>query len=290
MRLKGREGEGERLPVISILGTKGGVGKSTVAMGLAIWITKLKPEQWTLLIDGDMHVQTIGLKMCPVTDVTLADVLDGGKPIEEAVYQCELEADGKPLFPRLAILPAGGRFLPVMRGNPLEFISEMKRKFDAIITKLRRMFTYIIVDTPASMSFEHLILTSIADRVLYVCEPNDDSIEATRVTAVELKKFMNVESLGVVLNRVPRNVDEKIWVKKASKIDRVLGVIYEDEAVGEAFRENLPVVAVAPDAPSSRAMLEITHKILEMEIKPTKVSTKIDRALRQTAKELGSTE
>jgi len=274
------------LAIISILGTKGGVGKSTVAMGLAIWMSKMLPDRWILLIDGDMHVQTIGLKMCPVTDVTLAEVLDEGKPVEEAVYQCELEADGKPLFPRLAILPAGGRFLPAMRGNPLEFISETKRKFDAIVSKLRRMFSYIIVDTPASMSFEHLILTSIADRVLYVCEPNDDSIEATRVTAVELKKFMNVESLGVVLNRVPPRVDERVWIKKASRIDRVLGVIHEDESVGEAFRQNLPVVAVAPDSPASRALGEIARKVLEVEIKPTKVSSKIDRALQQTAKEV----
>ncbi len=274
------------MAIISILGTKGGVGKSTVAMGLAIWMSKMLPDRWILLIDGDMHVQTIGLKMCPVTDVTLAEVLDEGKPVEEAVYQCELEADGKPLFPRLAILPAGGRFLPAMRGNPLEFISETKRKFDAIVSKLRRMFSYIIVDTPASMSFEHLILTSIADRVLYVCEPNDDSIEATRVTAVELKKFMNVESLGVVLNRVPPRVDERVWIKKASRIDRVLGVIHEDESVGEAFRQNLPVVAVAPDSPASRALGEIARKVLEVEIKPTKVSSKIDRALQQTAKEV----
>jgi MinD-like ATPase involved in chromosome partitioning or flagellar assembly len=274
------------LAIISILGTKGGVGKSTVAMGLAIWMSKMQPDRWILLIDGDMHVQTVGLKMCPVTDVTLAEVLDEGKPVEEAVYQCELEADGKPLFPRLAILPAGGRFLPAMRGNPLEFISETKRKFDAIVSKLRKMFSYIIVDTPASMSFEHLILTSIADRVLYVCEPNDDSIEATRVTAVELKKFMNVESLGVVLNRVPPRVDEKVWIKKASRIDRVLGVIHEDESVGEAFRQNLPIVAVAPDSPASRALEEIARRVLEVEIKPTKVSSKIDRALQQTAKEV----
>jgi MinD-like ATPase involved in chromosome partitioning or flagellar assembly len=274
------------LPVISILGTKGGVGKSTVAMGIAIWMSKMQPDRWILLIDGDMHVQTIGLKMCPVTDVTLAEVLDGGKPVEEAVYQCELESNGKPLFPKLAILPAGGRFLPAMRGNPLEFISETKRKFDSIVTKLRKMFSYIIVDTPASMSFEHLILTSIADRVLYVCEPNDDSIEATRVTAVELKKFMDVESLGVVLNRVPLRVDERVWIKKASRIDRVLGVVPEDESVGEAFRENLPVVAVAPDSPASRALREITRRVLEVEIKPTTVSSKIDRALRETAKEV----
>jgi len=89
-----------------------------------------------------------------------------------------------------------------------------------------------------------------------------------------------------VLNRVPPRVDERVWIKKASRIDRVLGVIHEDESVGEAFRQNLPVVAVAPDSPASRALGEIARKVLEVEIKPTKVSSKIDRALQQTAKEV----
>ena len=155
-----------------------------------------------------------------------------------------------------------------------------------MISAVSTRFDHVIIDTPASTSPEHLLLTAAANGVIHVVEPNDDSIEATRVTAVELKKFMNVESLGVVLNRVPPRVDERVWIKKASRIDRVLGVIHEDESVGEAFRQNLPVVAVAPDSPASRALGEIARKVLEVEIKPTKVSSKIDRALQQTAKEV----
>lgn len=269
-----------------MLGTKGGTGKSTVAMGIAIWAAKLRPKQWTLLIDGDMHVQTIGLKMCPVTDVTLAEVLEKDKPVEEAIYLCELEARGKPLFDHLAILPAGGRFLPAMRGNPLDFINQTKRRFDGMLASLRKRFPLIIVDTPASMSFEHLILTAIADGIVYVCEPNDDSIEATKLTADGLKEFMDVRPLGVVINRMPGHVDEKIWTKKAGKITRVLGVVPDDDAVGEAFRENLPIVAVAPDCQASRAMEDITRKLIETKVKPTKLPEKLERALRETAREV----
>jgi len=276
----------DAISVISVLGTKGGTGKSTVAMNLAIWAAKLRPKQWTLLIDGDMHVRTVELKMCPVTDVTLAEVLEEDKPPEEAIYLCELEVQGKPLFPNLAILPAGGRFLPAMRGNPLDFIDRTKRKFDRILAKLRKRFPLVIVDTPASMSFEHLILTAIADRVIYVCEPNDDSIEATKLTAEGLKEFIDVQPLGVVINRMPAHIDEKGWTKKARKIGKVLGVVPEDDAVGEAFRENLPVAAVAPESPSGRAMREITDKVIGAKVKPTKLPKKLGRAIRATAEEI----
>lgn len=273
-------------PTENFVGGLGGVflHNSTIAMGIAIWAAKLRPKQWTLLIDGDMHVQTIGLKMCPVTDVTLAEVLEKNKPVEEAIYLCELEMHGKPLFDHLAILPAGGRFLPAMRGNPLDFINQTKRKFDGILASLHKRFPLVIVDTPASMSFEHLILTAIADRIVYVCEPNDDSIEATKLTADGLKEFMDVQPIGVVINRMPAHVGEKIWVKKASKIAPVLGVVPEDDAVGEAFRENLPVVAVAPDCQASRAIEKIARQVIETKVRPTELPEKLERALRETAK------
>ena len=91
----------------TIVGTKGGVSKSTLAMGLSIWISRLKPKQHVLLIDGDPHIRSAELKMCPVSDVKLVDVLAGEKSWEDAVYQCELASEGKALFPNLAVMPAG---------------------------------------------------------------------------------------------------------------------------------------------------------------------------------------
>lgn len=255
-------------------------------MGMAIWAAQLERKKWILLIDGDMHVRTVELKMCPVTDATLADVLEGDKELEDAVYLCELESEGEPLFPRLAVLPAGGRFLPAMRGNPIEFIDKTKRKFDRLMKKLRSRFQYIFVDTPASMSFEHLILTAIADLLIYVCEPNDDSIESTKMTAEGIKEFMDIEPLGVVLNRFTPQLKREKWVGKAGEIAKVLGVIPDDPLVPESFSENLPIVAAHPDSPASRAIREITNKVLKAKVEKARVSERFDRAIHQTAEHI----
>lgn len=69
-----------------------------MAMGVTIWISKLRPKP-ILLIDGDLHVRSVELKMCPVRDVTLADVLAGKKSWEDAVYACELESEGGVALP-----------------------------------------------------------------------------------------------------------------------------------------------------------------------------------------------
>jgi MinD-like ATPase involved in chromosome partitioning or flagellar assembly len=271
------------MPIVSTLGTKGGVGKSTLTMGLSIWTAKMRTSKWTLLIDGDMHVRSVELKMCPTCDVTLADVFEG-EPVEEAIYVCELESKGETLFPNLAILPAGGRFLPPMKGDPLKFVDQTKRMFDRMLSKLRRKFTYIYIDTPASLSFEHLILTAVADALLYVAEPNDDSVRATVSTARGLEKFMDIPALGAVLNRVPPHIEEEEWIGKLKRAMPFLGTVPEDEFVGDAFRKNLPVAALYPNAPASKAIETITTKILHQRIKPLKVEKKIESALEKTAR------
>jgi len=266
------------LPVLAILGTKGGVAKSTLAMGLAIWISKLKPRERCLLIDGDMHVRSVELKMCRVHDATLKDVLAREKRWESAVYTCELEDEtGELLYPNLAVLPAGGRFMPPMRESPLVYLEMAKRLFGNMIEGLRKEFKYIIIDTPASVAFEHLILTASADAVIYICEPNEDSISSTLTTAEELKELMGVQALGVVLSRVPADIDADAWVKKVRRIAPFLGTIPEDPQVGVAFRENLPVVAAYPDSPASSAMEGIARKILGVTVKRTDVGEKLER-------------
>jgi MinD-like ATPase involved in chromosome partitioning or flagellar assembly len=281
------------MPVFTIVGTKGGTGKSTFAMGLVIWISKLRPNDRCILIDGDMHVRSSELKMCPVHDVTLKDVLAGNNPWTEAVYTCELESEGNLLYPKLAVMPAGGRFLPPLRGSPAAYLDNVKKIFDQMITAMRKKFKYIVIDTPASFSLEHLILTAAADATVYICEPNDDSINSTVATSTGLKNFLLVQALGVILSRVPREADVKKWLTKARQIAPVLGVIPEDPKVGRAFRENLPVAAAYPDSPSSLAMRDITQKILKAKVKlpgllegvAAKIDLGVEGVLKQLRKE-----
>lgn len=265
------------MPVISVLGTKGGVGKSTVAMGIAAWLSKLQSEM-VLLVDGDVHVMTVELKLCPGTDTTLSQVLEGKKSLGDAIFSCQLTSGGKPLFPRLAVLPAGGRFLPPGARDMVAFVETTVKRFDRMLTTIRKKFSYIIVDTPASVGFEHLILTAIADGLLFVINPDIDSVLSAIQTATGLKELLGLNSIGVVVNRAPKGGTVEEWVQQVEKIAPVIGVVEDDELVEDAFRKDLPVIALYPEAPSSLALQDIAREILRMEIAPTKLSPKFEFA------------
>lgn len=270
-----------------MLGTKGGVGKSTVSMGIAIWFSTFSKEK-VLLIDGDMHVRSVELKMCsPNKDTTLADVLERKKPWREAVYVCDLTLEGKQLYPNLSVLPARGRFLPKLSGNTYEYLKNVGGNFARMMTKLKKEFQYIVIDTPASFGKEHLILVSASDVVVYVCEANDDSINATLSASDGLGLLMGMGTGGVILSRAPDYLDlskRSIWVKKAERIAPLLGTIPSDTGVDRSFRENLPVVAAFPDGPASLAMKSIAKRLWKM--KPTGVEqwARIERAIEKSPK------
>lgn len=65
----------------------------------------------------------------------------------------------------------------------------------------------------------------------------------------------------------------------------MLGVVPEDDAVGNAFRQNLPVVAADSDCPASRAMQKIALKIIEAKVKPVRLLKKLERAIQRVAEE-----
>jgi flagellar biosynthesis protein FlhG len=276
--------------VYSVVGTKGGVSKTTVAMGLSIWISVMRPEKRVLLIDGDLHVRSVELKMCPAVDATLADVLAGKRAWEDAVYTCQLLSGEEFLYPNLAVIPAGGRFLPIpKKGDVVFHFNRAWKIFEKMMSGVRQRFDTVIVDTPASVSYEHLILTAIADRILYVCEANDDSISSTLATAKGLRDLMRLEPAGVVLSRVMKDIDVKPWVKKVSAIAPLLGVIPFDETVDDAFRDNLPVPAAYPESHASLAIKEIAKKLLKSPF-PARIQfrRRLDFAIEKVAEKMKS--
>ncbi len=274
--------------VYSIVGTKGGVSKTTVAMGLSIWISTMRPKDQVLLVDGDLHVRSVELKMCPARDATLADVIAGKRSWEEAVYTCQLVSGDELLYSNLAVMPAGRRFLPIAKsGEIAEKLNRARNVLEEMMTELRGKFQTIIVDTPASVGYEHIILTAIADKILYVCEANDDSINSTLATAKGLEDFMDVEPAGVVLSKVMDGFNTKPWLKKASEIAPVLGVVPFDESVDDAFRDNLPVAAAYPDSKASLAIKEIAKKIMKSTPPaPAKLSKRLDFAVERVVERM----
>jgi MinD-like ATPase involved in chromosome partitioning or flagellar assembly len=265
--------------IFTILGTKGGVGKSSLAIGVSIHLSK---RERTLLIDGDPHVRSVELKLAPGMEHSLVDYMRGRAKWKDVVYRCSLEKDGKLLYSNLAVVPAGASFLPPIGEG--EGLLRGAEKLEGMLKETCKKFSYVVIDTPASVSYEHILLTAAGDGIIYVCEANDDSILAARATAGGMRKLLDVPPTGVVLSRIPPRVKPEPWIRKAGEIAPVLGVVPFDPQLDEAFRRNLPVDAFALDSRANLAFAEIAGKLSGMKGGKVAVRERIDRALDRIAR------
>ncbi len=274
------------MKVMAITSTKGGTGKSTSSISLAIAISKLlkrKKPNWVTLIDGDRRVRTTELKMCPISEEgpTLEDVLEGDASWDEAVYQCPLKRDGELLYPNLAIMPAGSSFMPT--SSDPDAIAETVDRFDEVVDGLRKRNAFVLIDTAAGFDLEHFVLLAAADGILTTVNPNDDSIDSTVGMLRETREVLPyLQLVGCVLNRVPQRVKVTPWKQKAGReIGTVLGVVPEDPKLDDAFRSNLPVHIAHPDAPSAKAFDQIAKRVLGVAVpeSKTQISAGLEKAV-----------
>lgn len=269
---------------------KGGTGKSVTSIGLGIEISTRLREQdkWVLLIDGDRHVRSTELKMCPISkkDPTLEDVLEGRAEWEDAVYRCSLKRGKEYLYPNLCIMPAGATFMPTAS---IPQIHRAVDRFDDIIAEAKERCAYVIVDCPASFTLDHYMLLACSDALLPVVHPSDDAINATDEMLKALRDIiLYVDVAGSVINHVPEGLDIEPWVKKVeSKIGQVLSLVPEDPAVDRAFSQNLPTAALYPNAPSVRAIKTLADRLLALHVPETKfsVASKLERTVDVLARE-----
>jgi MinD-like ATPase involved in chromosome partitioning or flagellar assembly len=252
--------------ILTVLGVKGGVGKSTVSIGVAVWMSKKKR---VLLLDGDPRVRSVELKLRPKGKGSLFDILSGKLGWREAVHPCH-----KAGLPNLSVIPSGRLFLPPGE-DWVERLRLAARSIDRMLEEAKKEFDHIVIDTPPSVGYEHLLLTAAGEKVLWVCEPNDDSILSTRTAAQDFSRICELEPAGVVLSKVLDRGDLREWVRKAKEIAPVLGVVPFDEAAERAFRRNMPVVLDAPQSRCSKSLKQIAQKLLRMEGRPVSVEWRL---------------
>lgn len=240
--------------VIAVASGKGGVGKSTIAVNLAL---ALKAEGYRVgVLDTDIY----GPSMPTLLGVA-----------------------GRPAVSNRRILPIDAAGLRIMS---LGFLMDEDSPViwrGPIVTGIIRQFLrdvdwsgldYLIIDMPPGTGDAQLALaqTVPVDGAIVVTTPSDLALlDAAR--GLQMFKTLNVEVMGIVTNMarfiVPSSGEEFMIFgdpgaveKEAKRLEvPVLGEIPLDTQVRKGGDEGKPVVLAEPDSPVAQAFLELARKV-----------------------------
>jgi capsular exopolysaccharide synthesis family protein len=182
---------GERMQTRAIVVTSAGIGegKTLTALNLA-WLLAQTEGVRALVIDSDLRRPCATDYLGIDAQGGLSEVLGGQLNLEDAIVRLE---------------PAGLHLLP--GGHPRDDVAELLSgpSYARILSEVRRMFDYIIIDAPPLGIFtDASVLMSRADAGLLVVRANK-----TRYAAVDklLEQMPKERLLGVVLNRTEEQPD-----------------------------------------------------------------------------------
>ena len=214
---------------IAVVSGKGGVGKTTVAGGIAGTLAAM--GRCVLLIDGDVGLGNLDLMLGIEGEAVhdLLEVLGGHCPLRSALLRISKE---HPLW-----------YLPLALSMRADF-SNLPRLPEVLAT-LRDKFDDVSVDCPAGLGETVRCLTQGADLALVVTTPDLAAVRDARRT-MQMLAQMNREA-RLVINRIrPSLIQQGDAPDVDDIIDSVgaqlLGLIPEDALVTPLQNAGVPVI------------------------------------------------
>jgi septum site-determining protein MinD len=241
--------------VIGVFSSKGGVGKTTCALNLAMAMHQMGSE--AMLVDCDIRNSNLGLHL-GIYDfpITLQDVLEGDMNFLEAVH----------------VHNSGLRIVPA---------SVSLRELRSDLGKLAPIFDKIehdiVLDTPPGVNDEVAKLIRMCTDVAVITSPDLPSVTDSMKT-IQLSKDMGRNVRGIIINRAEGRYELNPGdIEKVCGVP-IIGIVPEDRNVKKGLFNKMPVVAYKPHAPSSIALKKIGAKIIEREYSPS-IMTRIKSIL-----------
>jgi flagellar biosynthesis protein FlhG len=246
--------------VFAITGGKGGVGKTNVAVNLAIAIAQVNSK--TLLIDLDLGLANADLLVDCQQSYNLGHVILGQKDIMQVISRTQYG---------LYLLPGASGVERLANLSKVE-IDNLIRGFEV----LHNRFDYIILDTAAGISNITMSFLPSADEIIVVTVPERTAM----IDAFALIKLLSMRNgcgdTYLVINMAESRQEALRYADAiattASKLFQFnvkkLGYILNDEKVRISVQEGKPFVIKFPHSQASKNIRALAEGLIRLPIPP----------------------
>ena len=220
------------LPAIAVTGGKGGVGKTCIAVILALTLLELGLRP--LLVDLDLGLANADVMLGVAAGITLQDVISGGKPASAALQR----------------LPSGLSFIPAASGRE-ELTRLQARSLHRLLREVGKVafgHDLIVFDTAAGIGREVSLPLQASRVVLVVVTPEPTSLTDAYALIKVLEQASPGKDIRVLVNQAADQEEGAATFARLRKVAqsylrrdlRLAGCVPRDRAVGEAVRARKP--------------------------------------------------
>ncbi len=239
--------------VMAVTGGKGGVGKSNIAINIALELGRL--GQSVLVLDADLSLANIDVLCGVKSNGTLEDVFEARATLDDVLVQ---------VGPNVSLLPANSG------ASNMSSLSDAQ--YGGLIhgfSSLQNPIDTMIIDTPAGISNQVTAFCCAAREVLVVVCDEPTSITDAYAVIKVLNTEHRVKHVNIVVNKSSSSQQasdlfEKILRVADKNLDvvlRYLGSVPSDEHLQLGVCKQNPVVLSYPGSRSALAFQKLAKKI-----------------------------
>ncbi len=239
--------------MITITSGKGGVGKSLIALNLAIKLAANRHK--VLLVDADTNLGNIDIMMGIKPSFSLSDVLKREVDIKDALVL---------INPNLSLLCGSSGIIDYPSFNEItqqRFISDLKNSGNR--------YSHIIIDTSAGISKEIIGYATASGKVIVVATPEPTSVVDAYALIKVIASSNNTSSINLLINNfqkpeMAQEAAQKLNVALAKFLNlkvRNLGNIPADNNVKKAIEQQVPIVEAYPNSAFSLSIKSIANEL-----------------------------
>lgn len=239
--------------VLAVTSGKGGVGKTTIAVNLAVQLAQMGRQ--VVLLDADLGTANADV-LCNLTPAgTLAHVVAGYKPLEDAIIEG----------------PGGFRLIPGASGlAQMAALGEYERR--RLMQQMRRLETtsdLILIDTGAGVSPNVLGFLVAADEVLVITTPEPTAITDAYAVIKSVVRQKEDADIRLLVNEVRDEAEGRVVYERIAAVcqrflnlsPRFAGHVPMDANVPLSIRRRRPFVLESPRTPASESLRQLVHRL-----------------------------
>ncbi len=242
--------------IITVLGPKGGSGKSTVAVNLGVGLARSDPDKAVLVIDGDVCFGDVGVFLNTIGQYSIVDMARMAEVPEDIDHDS---------VDTIISSHESGIKLLTSPSSPADEAQVSVQGMVNTFEYLRTRFDYIVIDT--AVRFDNVLVTSIqaADRIVLLTAPTMPALKDARVMLGELMSYdYSMNNVLLVVNEY--DPDGRITTDRIGKFLRkqpALEIPYDPMAT-EALNQGVPLIMLdGRRVPSVQPLKELVRTIRE---------------------------
>lgn len=258
IKQKNQETPSEHARVITITSGKGGVGKSTVAVNMAVWLRRMGKK--VLIFDADLGLANVEVMFGAVPQYNLSDLIYKGKNIKEIITQGPMEIG----------FISGGSGIAGLSNLTKDQIVYLVHS----LAELNEMADVIIIDTGAGISDSVLEFVLVSPEIMLISTPEPSSLTDSYSLLKALYRNPTFSKdkarINIVANKV-NTIEEgdAVFTKLNSVVAQFLngnlnflGMIPQDQELENAIRSQKIVSLEREKASSTQAFGILTDNFL----------------------------